>query len=63
MNRTQCRDCVYFKYTGWVGHSDQACHYMLATGQRREKDGDKCLSRTTKKQKLHRGFDVPAPQR
>ena len=62
MNREQCRRCVHFK-TLTMGNSIQACHYMLDTGMRRDREGDKCLSRETKREAKRRSFDAPGAQR
>lgn len=63
MNREQCRRCIYYKQLCSVKIS-YACHFMLDTGHQRARDGDKCLSRVTKKKRVTRkGFDAPLPQR
>jgi len=62
MNREQCRRCIYYKQLSSVKIS-YACHFMLDTGHPRAHDGDKCLSRVTKKKRVTRkGFDAPLPQ-
>lgn len=56
MNREQFKTLT-------MGNSIQACHYMLDTGMRRDRGGDKCLSRETKREAKRRGFDAPSAQR
>lgn len=46
----RCKGCVYWKPLSG-GSNGKACHHYLETGQRRVKDGEKCLSRTTQRQK------------
>lgn len=64
MDTKQCSGCWYWR--GANGDKSQCfkfCHYMVLTGKRRERDGDKCLSRTTQRQKRRRDpFDVPIKQ-
>lgn len=62
MDREQCRGCVHFRILT-MGRSIKACHYMLDTGDSRARDGDKCLSRETKREAKRRGFDAPGAQR
>lgn len=53
MNREQCRGCTYFRALGWGGRGKndgfRVCHYMLYTGKRRQRDGDKCLEYSKKR--------------
>ena len=51
LNREQCRGCINWKYlSGGTAAPGKACHYLLETKCRREHDGDRCLSRRTKRQ-------------
>jgi hypothetical protein len=55
VNREQCRGCIYFIAGGGgqkVNLSEKFCHHLLHTDKRRVVGEDeKCLSRTTKRQK------------
>lgn len=49
MNTERCRGCVYWKsLNGGPGECSKACHYLLETGLRREREGDRCLCRKAK---------------
>ena len=48
MNTEQCNGCYFWRSlhgTGATAYKDKCCHYLLITGERRKRDGDKCLSR------------------
>lgn len=47
-NTKQCRGCTYWVKIIGAGDVTHCCHYLLHTGKCRERDGDRCLSRTTK---------------
>lgn len=47
-NTRQCRGCSYWRRITSNAGAAYCCHYMLDTGCCRERDGDRCLSRTTK---------------
>lgn len=47
-NTRQCRGCSYWRRITSNAGETYCCHYMLDTGHCRERDGDRCLSRTTK---------------
>lgn len=46
----KCEGCWYWKPLGGTGGT-LCCTYMVMHGKRRERDGDKCLSRTTEEPK------------
>ena len=47
-NTKQCRGCTYWGRITGAGDVTHCCHYLQYTGKQRERDGDRCLSRTTK---------------
>lgn len=51
----KCRGCIYV--TAWNTY-DQCCIFYLATGKRRQYDGEKCLSKELGKEKKRFGFDL-----
>lgn len=55
----QCRGCSYWRKITGTGDAACCCHYLQYTGKRRERDGDRCLSRTTKAVKPNQ---VPWPE-
>lgn len=47
-NTKQCRGCSYWGKIVGAGDVTHCCHYLQYTGKQRERDGDRCLSRTAK---------------
>ena len=47
-NTKQCRGCTYWRRITSNPGATYCCHHLLWTGKCRKRDGDRCLSRTTK---------------
>ena len=42
----QCYGCVYWRgISNTYPGKDRCCHHLLDTGKRRERNGDRCLSK------------------
>lgn len=42
-----CFGCSYWQRISGMDRVSHCCHYLLLTGKRRERDGDRCLSWTS----------------
>lgn len=42
-----CYGCSYWRRISGMDGVSHCCHYLLLTGKRRERDGDRCLSKTS----------------
>ena len=63
MDKKQCEGCVYWNAADGNKSAARFCNYMLYTGKQRRRNGDRCYSRATSKQR-RRGspFDAPPIQ-
>ena len=57
-----CEGCAYHRPLRDKG-GDLICRYMLDTGKRCQRDGDKCLSKSSVRERAESPFNIPMQQR